>query len=179
MDEITINRSTESVIEFDMTIEGASSDDAEVLFVIHLDQFKISFPCYKESHNTFKSTIPAVPFLDIGINDCSVEVIINGQRFEPFKSSISVMDKVNITVSPIHKQEDNEETIKLDPVVTKDVADGSSLISRVMFRNKVEETEKDRQVRDILKDLNIDVKPTKRSKTPSLKRITERQRLTK
>ena len=183
MDQITINRTTENTIEFDMKIDGASISDADVRFVIELESFSITVPCNNTQQNEFSVEVPVLSFIEPGTYDCHIEVVINGQIFKPLRTEVDVVNNVDVTASlskpsTVHGEEGEEVST---PSVSS--SSPSSLLSILQQRNTAEEGvkpvvgEKDKQVKAILESLNITPKPKK--STTSLAGITRKRRSTK
>jgi hypothetical protein len=184
MDNITLNRSKQTVVEFDVKIEGASIEEATTKFVLHCTGFMLSVECVKVSPNSFTATIPPIPFIDKGVHDCHIEVVINNQLFTPLNGNVTVVDDVSVAVTPspttpkpVMKTEENEESVE-------DVQPRSIIQSIMAKHTQTDESvdstadnKKDHKVREILESLNITPAPKKKTpKTSSLKRLTAAKR---
>ena len=178
MDNIIVNRSTKSVIEFDMNVDGASPADAVTSFVLHCEGFDISVPCERSSDRHFIINVPPMPFLQKGVVDCSIHVIINNQFFKPLSGTATIVDDVKVTVNPPKHNEENEEVVDSAPVgIPQSV---SSLTRAILHHNVANEaatpeSKNDKKVKDILESLNIKTTTPKKRKS-SLKKIAEQKR---
>jgi hypothetical protein len=190
MDTITVNRSKPTEVEFDMRIDGASIDEADAKFVIHCDEFDIRFDCKHTSQYTFAAQIPAITFLQKGVHDCSVEVVVNGQLFKPLKGNATIVDNIKVEVStekPKDKSEEAEEIKQVPPFDREPKSSLSPFALANYLQNRdvadeheeVSENVKDKKVREILKEMQIVPIKKPRTKPRSLKNITESKRLAK
>ena len=185
MDQITINRTTENTIEFDMKIDGASINDADVRFVIELESFSITVPCNNTNQNEFAVEVPVLSFIEPGTYDCHIEVVINGQIFKPLRTEVDVVNNVNVTASLPNTSINTVRGEEGEEISAPHVSSSSpsSLLSILQQRNAAEEGvqpsvgEKDQQVKAILESLNITPKPKK--STTSLAGIARKRRSAK
>jgi hypothetical protein len=116
MNNILINRSKESTVDFDIKIDGASVEDAKSRLVIQCDGYSLSFDCNKTAVTTFSSNIPPVSFLKKGVHDFCIEVIINNQLFVPLKGSVTIVDEVTITASTSTQNNKSTEDEELEVI---------------------------------------------------------------
>ena len=184
MNDIIVNRSSESTVEFDIKIDGASVEDATARFFIHTTAYDVSFPCSHNSQGTFSAKIPPIPFVQKGVADCSVEVIVNGQVFKPLSTTVTVVDNVNVSVASTgNKGNETPKTIKGEEDEEESIttAQPSSILKFLQTRNAHEEEEvrtesvKDKKVRNILESMNI----TTPAKKPARKTSTLKELRTK
>ena len=176
MSVTTLNRSTTNHIEFDLTVDGASMEEAKVFFVIHAEGYDISFLCSRSTSSTFTAKIPPVPFLPKGATECSVDVVINGQFFTPLHDDIIIVDDVKVAAKVAgsskeeHKEgEEDEEVAKKNstahdidtniPLITliqnQDVADESVRRTGKVLKETKKSGTKDSKVYEILESMNI------------------------
>lgn len=199
MNIITINRSNPTTVEFNMKIDGAAIEDASARFVIHTDEFDISIPCSKISQETFNASVPALPFIETGVLDCTIEVIVAGQVFKPLTGMITIVDNIKVEVSTENKpkQHDKEQVEQEEqtdvvnrvgepftPVsefnITKYLQSRNASEEEEISESVEKEKEKDKKIREILESMNIPVvKKNNKRKSPSLKSLTEARKITK
>jgi hypothetical protein len=194
MDTITVNRTKQTTVEFDLRVEGASTEDARSRLIIHCEGFNLMFDCKRDSQSTFITTIPPVSFLDRGTHDCSVEVIINGQLFTPLKGTVIAVDDVSVSVSPKSnsKDENNEEgeeyeeekaspksilnymqnhdAVEEEETVTEHITPIIKTPRKIEKKKKSVVNEKEVKVRQILESMDHPVK--KKTRSISLKTLT-------
>lgn len=98
---LTITNEKETEFEFDLAIQGVSTQDAKVRFVLESSSHDMAINCAR-SHNKWVARIPSV-HLDESINSFRLEVIAGGYYFCPTEGSIKIVSSPSVKIAEMLK----------------------------------------------------------------------------
>lgn len=98
---ININHTKENTLEFEMVIEGTTTNEVDCNFVIVAKGMELRFPAAltegKKDHWTV--TLPEMNFLERTAYKCYTEVVAEGQYFKPMQGNVNVVGTAQIYTS--------------------------------------------------------------------------------
>ena len=98
---ININHTKENTLEFEMVIEGTTTNEVDCNFVIVAKDMELRFPAAltegKKDHWTV--TLPEMGFLERTAYKCYTEVVAEGQYFKPMQGNVNVVGTAQIYTS--------------------------------------------------------------------------------
>lgn len=88
---ITISNVKPNTLEFDASIQGLSTDDMSVRFIIEAEGMEFAFPSTKKSGDKWEVTIPAIDVLKRSAYNFRIDLVAEGYHFEPLRGVVNVV----------------------------------------------------------------------------------------
>ena len=93
---VSINNLKENVLEFELTVEGLSTNEFDTKFVIHSADMELAFPCHKDETGKWSVKLPPLPMLERTAYPFHLQVVAEGFHFRPLKGSVNVVGSPDV-----------------------------------------------------------------------------------
>ena len=98
---VTINKTKENIITFDISVQGLKTDDIRVWFSIKAGPIEVNIPCVKQSGDQWEVTIPPLQFIEMTAYPCCVQMVADGYYFEPMTGTVDVVGSHQVYTSNV------------------------------------------------------------------------------
>jgi len=143
---ITIVNTRENPLDFDISIQGVDSSDAQVKFIIETNPVQFGFPCTKGEGEKWIVTIPPLPHIPQVAYNFHIEIVVDGYFFEALRGTVNVTAEPEVKTGTIEKQRPQVkitggtgvkvEEPKEEPVEEKKEIDVDALAEKIIAKNK-------------------------------------------
>lgn len=116
---ISIIRTRNNDLEFEVDIKGVRTENVDVRFVIELDDMSYCFQCnaVDETEDTWSVNVPPLPQLSPKEYPFHMEVIVDGYFFEAFTGMLTVVNEPKVTTASVHASHPIAPTVSIKPSV--------------------------------------------------------------
>lgn len=126
---LRINKDSEQKIDFQVKIESDEDlkNNTRVRFIIKTsDKYCIMLEASHDEDDTWSVDVPALPHLELGSYDMTVEVILDNYHFEPSKGKVEIIGEPKVEFdNKEDKKEDKKEAKKVNEASAGSVNGGN------------------------------------------------------
>lgn len=93
---VTITNTKESVLDFQVTVNGVEVEDMKVRFVVETTLGEMGFVATKKDNEKWAVTIPALPHVERTAHNFRIDVVVDGYYFEAMRGVLNVTGPVDL-----------------------------------------------------------------------------------
>ena len=98
---VSIIKSRNNELEFDISIQGVEDEGTQVRFVIDADPAALIFNCAHKGDDKWVVNVPPIPQIEAKSYDFHIEIVVSGYFFTPFKGTINVTNEPEVKSSGV------------------------------------------------------------------------------
>ena len=98
---VSIIKSRDNELEFDISIQGVEDEGTQVRFVIDAEPAALVFNCTHKEDDKWVVTVPPMPQIEAKSYDFRIEIVVSGYFFTPFNGTINVTNEPEVKSSGV------------------------------------------------------------------------------